>query len=134
MNQDPCDPKGEAAASKCPLHLVPAHPIHESAWVFACGRDKYGERNWLFNRVKASVYYAAMRRHLDQWFDGLEDQDAETSRSHLAHVIASACIVMDAGKHGSLVDDRPRQQLTSPDASNALLCSGAFSPQPPDQA
>ena len=49
-----------------------------------------------------------MQRHLDQWFDSLEDADEETGRNHLAHVIASACIVMDALKHGTLVDDRPR--------------------------
>jgi hypothetical protein len=31
----------------------------------------------------------------------------ETGRSHLAHVIANACILMDAAKHGTLIDDRP---------------------------
>lgn len=101
------DPKGEAGAKKAPLCLLPSFPLHETSWVLDSGRRKYGIFNWRSNKVCASTYRSAMQRHLDQWFDGLEDADAETSRSHLAHVIASACIVMDAAKHGTLVDDRP---------------------------
>lgn len=103
------DPKGEAAAAKAPLHLVPSHPMHEAAFVFKLGAEKYGQANWRKNKVAASVYRSAMQRHLDAWFDCLEDADVESGRSHLAHVIASAAIVMDAAKHGTLVDDRPRQ-------------------------
>lgn len=109
LDANPRDPKGEAAAHKAPLHLLPSFPLHETAHVMQHGAGKYGPWNFRKNPIKASVYRSAMQRHLDQWFDGLEDTDEETSRSHIAHVIASACIVMDAMKHGTLVDDRPRQ-------------------------
>jgi Domain of unknown function (DUF5664) len=102
----PLDPKGEAAETKCPLQLLPIGPQHETAWVFKLGAEKYGLRNWRTNQVCASTYYGAMRRHLDQWFHGV-DLDDESKRHHLAHLIASAMIVMDAAQHGTLEDDRP---------------------------
>jgi Domain of unknown function (DUF5664) len=102
----PLDPKGEAAETKCPLQLLPIGPQHETAWVFKLGAEKYGLRNWRTNQVCASTYYGAMRRHMDQWFQGA-DLDDESKRHHLAHLIASAMIVMDAAQHGTLEDDRP---------------------------
>ena len=101
------DPKKAAGAVKAPLCMLPSFPLHEASWVLKSGADKYGPWNWRENEVCASTYRSAMQRHLDQWFDELEDVDPETSRSHLAHVIANACILMDAAKHGTLVDDRP---------------------------
>jgi hypothetical protein len=101
------DPKASAAAHKAPLHLIPSFPMHETSYVMHSGGLKYGFWNWRTNEVKCSTYRSAMQRHLDQWFDGLEDADHETKRSHLAHVIASCCILMDAAKHGTLIDDRP---------------------------
>jgi len=104
---NPLDPKGHAGSMKAPLCMLPSFPLHEASWVLKSGADKYGRWNWRENEVCASTYRSAMQRHLDQWFDGGEDVDEETSRSHLAHVIANACILMDAAKHGTLVDDRP---------------------------
>lgn len=101
------DPKGESGNLKAPLCLLPSFPLHETAWVFKHGAGKYGRFNWRENKVCASTYRSAMQRHLDQWFDEGEDVDRETMRSHLAHVIASACIVLDAMKHDTLFDDRP---------------------------
>ena len=103
----PLDPKGYAGSLKAPLFLLPSFPLHETSWVLKFGAEKYGKFNWRENEVCASTYRSAMQRHLDQWFDGGEDVDEETQRSHLAHVIANACILMDAAKHGTLVDDRP---------------------------
>jgi hypothetical protein len=102
------DPKGESGSRKAPLHLIPSHPVHETSWVLKLGAEKYGPWNFRQGKICTSTYRSAMQRHLDQWFDGLEDADEESGRSHLAHVIASAMIVMDAGKHGTLEDDRPR--------------------------
>ena len=101
------DPKGDAGSLKAPLYLLPSHPLHEASWVLKAGAEKYGPWNWRQSKVCASTYRSAMQRHLDQWFDGGEDMDSETQRSHLAHVIANACILMDAMKHGTLADDRP---------------------------
>lgn len=104
---NPHDPKGASGSKKAPLCMLPSFPLHEASWVLKSGADKYGPWNWRENEVCASTYRSAMQRHLDQWFDELEDVDRETNRSHLAHVIANACILMDAAKHGTLVDDRP---------------------------
>lgn len=101
------DPKGDAGSLKAPLYLLPSHPLHEASWVLKYGAQRYGPWNWRQSKVCASTYRSAMQRHLDQWFDGGEDMDSETQRSHLAHVIANACILMDAMKHETLADDRP---------------------------
>lgn len=114
---EPHDPKREAGSKKCPLHLVPAAPIHEMAWVLKNGADKYGERNWSWpeSEVLCSTYYSAMRRHLDLWFygppdgSGPEDVDPESGRHHMIHNMANNAIVFDAMQAGTLVDDRPRK-------------------------
>jgi hypothetical protein len=103
----PVDLKAEAASHKAPLYLIPSHPMHETSFVMKSGADKYEPWNFRHKPIKCSTYRSSMQRHLDQWFDGLEDADHETGRSHLAHVIANACILMDAAKHGTLIDDRP---------------------------
>lgn len=100
------NPKDRVGVRKPPLHLIPsAAEILESA-VMALGAKKYGAFNWRSTNVKASVYVAAARRHLVQWFDG-QDDDAESGVSHLAHARASLGILLDALATGHLVDDRP---------------------------
>jgi hypothetical protein len=106
------DPKGEAGKAKAPLALLPPEAMQQAAWAHALGARKYGPWNWRENRVQATTYIAAMMRHLAAYLDG-EDNDAETSEaagqpvSHLANVIASANILLDAKAHGTLEDDRP---------------------------
>lgn len=100
------NPKDRVGVRKPPLHLIPpAAEIMESA-VMALGAKKYGAFNWRSANVKASVYVAAARRHLLQWFDG-QDDDAESGVSHLAHARACLGILLDAMATGHLVDDRP---------------------------
>jgi hypothetical protein len=109
------NPKDRVGVRKPPLHLIPpAAEILESA-VMALGAKKYGAFNWRTANVKASVYIAAARRHLVQWFDG-QDDDAESGVSHLAHARACLGILLDALATGHLVDDRP-----SPGASAELI-------------
>ncbi len=106
------NPKDRIGVLKPPLHLIPpAAEILESI-VFALGAKKYGEFNWRTADVKASIYVAAARRHLLQWFDG-QDEDAESGVSHLAHARACLGILLDAGATGNLVDDRPKSGASS---------------------
>lgn len=106
------DPKGEAGKAKAPLYLLPPEALRQAAWAHSLGAVKYGPANWRSNKVKASTYISAMMRHIAAYLDG-EDHDAETSAhagqpvSHLANVIASANILIDAKKNGTLEDDRP---------------------------
>ncbi len=100
------NPKDRIGVRKPPLHLVPpTAEILESA-VMALGAKKYGAFNWRTTNVRASVYIAAARRHLVQWFDG-QDDDSESGVSHLAHARACLGILLDAMATGHLVDDRP---------------------------
>lgn len=100
------DPKGEEGKKKTPLHLLPPSALATAAWVHKLGADKYEPWNWRHNKVCASTYVGAIKRHLDAWIDG-EDNDPESGLTHIAHIIASCNIIIDAGVFGTLVDDRP---------------------------
>jgi hypothetical protein len=102
------DPKGEAGKAKAPLALLPPEALRQAAWAHGLGAEKYGVANWRENQVCATTYVSAMMRHIGQYLDG-EDADAESGLSHLAHVIASANILIDAKHCGTLVDDRPKR-------------------------
>lgn len=106
VSSDGDNPKDRIGVRKPALHLIPpAAEILESV-VMGLGAKKYGAFNWRTTNVKASVYVAAARRHLLQWFDGQND-DAESGVSHLAHARACLGILLDALATGHLVDDRP---------------------------
>lgn len=61
--------------------------------VLTFGAKEYGDHN--FKKVKDPYdrYYAALRRHLNDWRKG-EDTDPKTGESHLAHVICNALFLM----------------------------------------
>lgn len=89
------DPKAEAGSKKCPLHLLPPHPLRETAWVHALGAKKYGAFNWLESGVSLGTYIGAIMRHLLAMADG-EWLDPESQHPHAAHIAASCNILMDA--------------------------------------
>lgn len=100
------DPKGSAGEKKTPLHLLPPVFMAATAWVLKLGAKKYGPWNWRKSKVESQTYIGAIRRHLDAWQDG-ENNDPESGICHLAHVAASVAILLDADKNGTLVDNRP---------------------------
>ncbi len=100
------NPKDRAGARKPPLHLIPPAAEITESLVMALGAEKYGAFNWRSANIRASIYVAAARRHLLQWFDG-QDDDPESGVSHLAHARACLGILLDALATGHLVDDRP---------------------------
>ena len=63
------------------------------ARVLTFGAKEYGDHN--FKKVKDPYdrYYAALRRHLNDWRRG-EATDPKTGESHLAHVICNALFLM----------------------------------------
>ena len=101
----PLDPKGLAGQDKAPLWLLPPSALEAASQAHAHGAAKYGPANWRARRVCASTYVSAMMRHLNAWRDG-EDNDPESGFTHLAHIIASANILIDAKACGTLEDDR----------------------------
>lgn len=99
------DPKAAFGIQKPQLHLIPPAANEEMAKALALGAQKYGQRNWLKNRVAMTTYLAAMKRHIDRILDG-EDIDPESGAHHLGHVMAGCGIVLDAKRHEMLEDDR----------------------------
>lgn len=106
LDQKPTNPKDLIGSSKLDLGLVPDTIPIFAALAFTEGATKYGSMNWRVAGVRASIYHAALKRHLAKWWNG-ENADAKTKVPHLASVIACAGIILDAGVVGKLVDDRP---------------------------
>lgn len=100
------DPKKEAGSQKPQLQNIPPVLNRQVSQALECGAIKYGPWNWRDNNVELMTYLGAMKRHIDAVIDG-EDIDPESGAHHLGHVAAGCAIVLDARKHGTLVDNRP---------------------------
>ena len=107
MDDTTANPKHAAGSAKLPLHLVPSSAIAVESLAFLEGYLKYGYVNWRATKVYASVYVAALRRHMALWMEG-ENADPKTKVSHLGYARACLGILIDAGAAGTLIDDRPR--------------------------
>lgn len=102
------NPKSRYGLKKAPtLSVVPASSLLVLGQVMALGASKYGRFNWREKSVATTVYSDAMLRHLIAWSAG-QDTDPESGVSHLGHVMACACILIDAQQGGNLIDDRSK--------------------------
>lgn len=99
------DPKQRYGEAKPQLHLIPPAGNDEQALALALGKRKYGERNWMRTKVEILTYLSAMKRHIDKVLDGI-DIDEESGAHHLGNVMAGCSIVLDARRHGMLIDNR----------------------------
>lgn len=96
-------------SGKDPLEYLVWSVLPGDARVHRHGADKYGERNWRIDRIKISTYEGAILRHFRAWAEG-EDIDPDSGFSHLYHIRACCAVLLDAEKHGTLIDDRDRQE------------------------
>ena len=69
QSQDPVWPARRPPCTSPALELGAAE-------AFQNGADKYGPFNWRDHQISATVYYAACKRHLDDWFDRKDPDDA----------------------------------------------------------
>jgi len=99
------NPKDIIGGNKLPLHLCPLTLIVGVCLAFLEGALKYGRSNWRVAGVKASIYYDALQRHIQSWWEG-EDIDAESGLPHLFKAAACIAILIDAKEAGKLNDDR----------------------------
>ena len=106
MSDTSHDPKGAAGLLKPQLQLIPPALNEEVAKALFCGSVKYGPWNWREHEVQIMTYLGAMRRHIDAVIEG-EDIDPESGAHHLGHIAAGCGIILDARRHGTLVDNRP---------------------------
>lgn len=100
------NPKDAIGNGKLDMGLVPDTAVAYLAVALTEGALKYGRYNWRVAGVRASIYHAALRRHLAAWWNG-EDCDPHTTVPHLASCMACLAILVDANRLDKLTDDRP---------------------------
>lgn len=105
------NPKDGIGITKLPAHLV--SPIVKAYQAIAhyLGNVKYGAWNYRAAGARASVYKAALERHIDAWWEG-EECDPVDGTPHLANALACIGILIDAKHAGLLTDDRPPSQAS----------------------
>ena len=99
------NPKDAIGMTKLPLDLVPDTLMIYASLAFAEGALKYGKFNWRVAGVRASIYIAALERHLAKFKNG-EWADRDTGVPHLSSMLACIGILVDAKHVGKLTDDR----------------------------
>jgi hypothetical protein len=100
------NPKDLLGSKKADATKVPAIAIAWESLAMMDGAGKYDPYNWRANKVVASIYIAAAKRHLDAWFEG-EEEAEDSGCHHLGHARACLGILLDAQETGNLLDDRP---------------------------
>lgn len=97
-------PSGGAKGSKPQrFDLIPVDPMWTVAEVYGKGAEKYEDRNWE-RGYNWSLSYAAMQRHLHQFWGG-EYLD-EDGLPHLAHAVFHALALLWFAEHKPEYDDR----------------------------
>lgn len=114
----PSNPKDLIGSRKIDVGLVPFTGILGAARALLEGALKYGRFNWRVAGVRASIYHAALLRHMAKWWNG-QDFDKATRVHHLDNAIACLMILRDAELYGKLTDDRP--PCPDPDAMARLI-------------
>ena len=101
------NPKSLQGAKKFSLRYLPLPASIAVNQALEDGATKYGPANWRETGVAATVYVDAALRHLAQWFDGKQDNAADSGVHNLGHAMACMAIIIDAQANGTLIDDRP---------------------------
>ncbi len=100
------NPKDLLGVKKPSLSKIPAIALLWESLAMMDGAGKYDPYNWRANKVIASIYIDACKRHLDAWLEGQEKAD-DSGCHHLGHARACLGILLDAQATGNLIDDRP---------------------------
>jgi len=105
-NFKPTNPKDRAATTRLDLTLFPMTAVAYGALAMTEGDLKYGGYNFRVAGVLASVYVAALLRHVSKWYNG-QWADPDTRVPHLANALACIAVLIDAHEAGVLKDNRP---------------------------
>ncbi len=76
---------------------VPLELLEEAARVLEYGASKYERDNWK-KPTHWTVSYACLMRHMSAWQGG-EDLDPESGRSHLGHAMCNLLQMLHQLKH-----------------------------------
>lgn len=102
----PSNPKDSVGIKKVYFSVIPWGVISELGLAMLEGARKYGRHNYRAVGVRASVYFDATFRHLNDWWEG-EDTDPDSGLSHITKAIASLTVLRDSMIRGNWEDDRP---------------------------
>ncbi len=106
------NPKDVAGRCKPPLYLIPPVANIWECLVLQYGSTSHpagprGEFNWRTGpQISMKQYIGALERHIAALKDG-EDNDPSSGLPHLAHIRATAGIMLDADSIEQMKDDRP---------------------------
>lgn len=100
------NPKDSIGAKKIPFSVLPAGVLAETACALTEGALKYGRHNYRVHGVRASVYYDAALRHLTDYWEGV-DIDEASGIHHVTKAIAGLIVLRDAMLNDKCTDDRP---------------------------
>jgi len=110
LSKQPCvkptNPKDALGIKKAPLSTVPMQVVYRIGLAMLEGARKYGRHNYRSMGVKASVYFDAMQRHINVWWEG-EDIDPDSGLNHIDKAMACLTVLRDSMLMGNWVDDRP---------------------------
>jgi hypothetical protein len=100
------NPKDAVGMSKAPLSVIPTPAMHAIGLAMMEGARKYGRHNYRRAGIRYSVYYDAVMRHMNQWWEG-EDIDGDSGLPHPIKAAACLVILYDALIRENGTDDRP---------------------------
>jgi hypothetical protein len=106
------NPKTQVALSKPRISDVPPVALFALGAAMTDGASKYGRYNYRDTSATASVFYDAIQRHLNDWYNG-ENYAHDSKVHHLGHIMASCAILIDAELHGTFIDDRDTRKSES---------------------
>ena len=106
------NPKTAFGVKKTPMHLCPPALTAGASEAFANGAEKYGPYNWRDHKISASVYYAAVLRHLKDWWDRVDPNDCapDSGVHHVKHSAACLGMILDVMGSEMFNDDRPTKR------------------------
>lgn len=132
MSEKPTNPKDAIGLTKTPLHLVSGIVKAYHSIALYLGMVKYGAWNYRIGGARASVYKAALDRHMDRWWEG-EELDPVDSTPHLANALACISILIETAEGGNLVDDRPPSRDMGPIYEKVEKMMAAINAKYPDK-
>ena len=100
------NPKDVIGIQKSPMSVIPSPFLHQLGLALMEGALKYGRHNYRAVGVRYSVYYDAMMRHMNAWWEG-EDFDEESGLPHPVKAAACMCILSESIMRENGNDDRP---------------------------
>lgn len=106
MSEKDTNPKDAVGIGKAPLSCVPTPALHAIGLAMMEGARKYSRHNYRRAGIRYSVYYDAVMRHMNQWWEG-EDIDGDSGLPHPIKAAACLVILYDAMLRENGTDDRP---------------------------